>query len=219
MMRNHRASPLRSTGGLVALAAFTLAGFALGSAGRPPAVPASADYAVASPAAAAASSAPVALAAAVRPEPAIVVTAPRHARSAAVSARARLAVEPMSFASAEAPAARPSPLLSMATMLRRLPGSAVAPRALPARLASLEATLGEAQVVRFTRHVHAEAQVFTVGEALSEEDAAEIRRAVIQAAAEGRKLRFQVHRAESPAGGGGQGKGFDINIQTLEKGE
>jgi hypothetical protein len=126
----------------------------------------------------------------------------------------------MSFASAEAPSPRPSPLLSRATMLRRLPGAAVDPRALPAaRLAAIEERLGEAQVVRFTRTVHAEAHVFTVGQALSEEEAAEIRAAVIKAAAEGRQVKFRVRRAETPAGGGGQGNGFDINIQTLEKGE
>jgi hypothetical protein len=220
MMRNHRASPLRSTGGVVALAAFAMAGFALGSAGRPPATEAAGPYASVPPAAAAASPAPVALAAAAQPEPSVVVTARRHARAAAVPVRARLAVEPMSFASAEAPAPRPSPLLSMATMLRRLPRSAVVPRALPVpRLASVEGVPGEAQVVRFTRRVHAEAHVYTIGEALSEEEAAEIRRAVIQAAAEGRKLRFEVQRAESSAGGGGQSSGFDINIQTLVKGE
>jgi hypothetical protein len=216
MMRNHRASRLRSTGGLVALAAFAMAGFALGSAGRPPAAQAATEYASAP----AASAAPVALAAAAQPEPAIVVTARRHLRSAARPARARLTVEPMSFASAEAPATRPSPLLSMATMLRRLPGSAVAPRALAIpRLASVETMPGQAQVVRFTRRVHAEAHVYTIGETLSEDEAAELRRAVIQAAAEGRKFEFRVRRADSPAGGGGQGSGFDINIQTLVKGE
>jgi len=220
MMRNHRASPLRSTGGLVALAAFAMAGFALGTADRPPAALATTKYAFAPPAAA--SPAPVAHAAAPAPELAVVVTARKQARAAAVPVRAGLKVEPMSFASAEAPELRPSQLLSMATMLRRLPGSAVAPRALPAAhpaLAAVETTPGESQIVRFTRRVHAEAHVFTVGRALSEEEAAEIRRAVIQAAAEGRKVEFKVRRAESTAGGGGQGNGFDINIQTLEKGE
>ncbi|HEX8240885.1 MAG TPA: M56 family metallopeptidase [Allosphingosinicella sp.] len=217
MMRNHRSSPLRSTGGLVALGAFAMAGFALGSAGQAPGVHRAADYAMAP--AAAASRASVSLAAAPS-EPAIVVTGRRHARAAVLPARARLKVEPMSFASAEAPSTRPSPLLSMATMLRRLPGAAVAPRALPApRLAAVEGVPGEAQIVRLTRTVHAEAHVYTVGQALSEEEAAEIRQAVIQAAAEGRKLKFRVRRAETPAGGGGQGSGFDINIQTLEKGE
>ncbi|HET9639943.1 MAG TPA: M56 family metallopeptidase [Allosphingosinicella sp.] len=217
MMRNHRASPLRSTGGVVALAAFAMAGFALGSAGRPPAMEASPEQAFAP--LAAASPAGAALAAAAAPEPAIVITARRHARAVAVPARAGLEVEPMSFASAEAPSPRPSSLFSMATMLRRLPNSAVAPRALPApRLASVEAVLGEAQVVQF-RRVHAEAHVYTIGAALSDEEVAEFRQAVIQAAAEARKLKLRVHRGDNPAGGGGQGNGFDINIQTLEKGE
>ncbi len=220
MMRAHRSSRLRSTGGLVALAAFAMAGFALGSAGQPPVESVPARYASAP--ARAGPPAPSWLAAA--PDPRPVVAARRHDRSVAVPARARLAVEPMSFASAEPPKLRPSALASMATMLHRLPGSAVAPSAVWSvqhTLASAAAfpAAPEGQIVRFTRRVHAEAHVFTVGKALSEEEAAEFRKAVIQAAAEGRKLEFRVRRPESPAGGGGQGSGFDINIQTLVKGE
>jgi beta-lactamase regulating signal transducer with metallopeptidase domain len=219
MMRVHRATPLRSAGGLVALAAFAMAGFALGSAGRPAAERAAANYASAP--ALAASPAPIRLAAAAEPRPA-AAAARRHARAASAPARARLAVEPMSFASAEAPATRLSALASMATMLHRLPGSAVAPRASGWVQHSLAAAVPagpETRVVAFTRSVHAEAHVFTVGQALSEEEAALFRRAVIQAAAEGRTVKLRVRRPESPAGGGGQGNGFDINIQTLEKGE
>jgi bla regulator protein BlaR1 len=218
MMRNHRATPLRSMGGLVALAAFAMAGFALGSAGRPPAAADSAASFASAPAWAEAP-APVRLAAAADKRPAVVVTARRHTRAIAVPARARLAVEPMSFASAEAPTARSSALASMVTMLRRLPRSAIAPRALPSVYRSLASAVAvpagpEGQILAFT-----EAHVLTVGQALSEEEAAEIRAAVIHAAAEGHKVKFQVRRVESPAGGGGQGHGFDINIQTLEKGE
>jgi bla regulator protein BlaR1 len=223
MMRVHRASRLRSTGGVVALAAFAVAGFALGSA-APPAAPPAAGFAFAP--APEGSPAPLRLAAASEPQPAIVVTARRHAPTTAVPARASLAVEPMSFASAEAPATRLSGLASMVTMLHRLPRSAVAPRVLPSlhhSLASVAAVVPgerEGQVVYFTRQVHAEAQVLTVGQALSQEEAAEIRRAVIQAAAEARKVKFRLRRTESPTGGGGgQGSGFDINIQTLVKGE
>lgn len=224
MMRKHRSSRLRSTGGVVALAAFATAGFAVGSGGRPPVAAAAADYAFA-PAAAAAASAPVLAAAAPAPEPSAVVTARRQARSGPVPARARLKAEPMSFASAEAPSPGTSPMLSMATMLRRLPRSAVAPRALPAPvphrvLAAVEPPPGPPQLVHVTRRVHAEAHVLTVGAALSEEEAEEIRKAVIQAAAEGRKVKFRFQRADKPAdGGGGGGNAFDINIQTLVKGE
>lgn len=222
MMRNHRATPLRSTGGLVALAAFAAAGFAFGSAGRPPAAEAAASYAL-SPARAA-SPAPVRLAAVVAPQPAGVVSARRHAWSATAPARARLRVEPMSFASAEAPALRSPSLASMVTMLYRLPRSAVAPRALPSAPRTLASVVAvpselEARVVRCFCRVHTETHVFAVGQALSEEAAVEIRQAVIQAAAEGRTVKLRVHRGDSPAGGGGQGSGFDINIQTLEKGE
>ncbi|MGZ8296483.1 MAG: M56 family metallopeptidase [Allosphingosinicella sp.] len=219
MMRNHRATPLRSAGGLVALAAFAAAGFAVGSAGRPEAGQAATTHASAPPAAAP-SSAPVRLAAATEPVPAIVVTGRRPVRAAATRAAARLKAEPASFESAEAPASLPSTLASMTVMLRRLPKSAVAPRAAHRGFASAQAVPQPAQgeVVGFGQ-VHAEAHLFTVRQALSDEQVAEIRRAVIQAAAEGRKVKLRVDRGDTPSGGGGQGHGFDINIQTLVKGE
>jgi hypothetical protein len=83
-------------------------------------------------------------------------------------------------------------------------------------------SLSEGRIVRITRTVHAEAQIFTVSQMLSEEEAAELRQAVAQADADGREVRLQVGQSDasdSPAGGGGQSKGFDINIQTLERGE
>jgi beta-lactamase regulating signal transducer with metallopeptidase domain len=219
MMRKHRASPLRSTGGMVALAAFAAAGFAVGSAGRPEGVEAADRYALAQPAAA---SSPASVRVARAPEtvPAIVVTARRSVRAAASRPAARLKAEPASFESAEAPAQFPSALASMSAMLRRLPRSAVAPRASYrsfafARPVPLPAQIEVAQV----RQIHAETHLFTVGQALSVEEVAEIRRAVIEAAAQGRKVKLRVNRGESPAGGGGQGNGFDINIQTLVKGE
>ncbi|MEA3011194.1 MAG: bla regulator protein blaR1 [Sphingomonadales bacterium] len=222
MMRNHRSSPLRSAGGVVALAAFAMAGFALGSAGKPPAAQAARRHA--SVAAWAASPAPLRLAAAANPRPAVLAAA-RH-RARAVSARARLAVEPMSFASAQAPTTRLSTLTSMVTMLRGLPRSAIAPRALPSLQRMLASTvavpsLPEGRMVKIIRTVHAEAQVFTVSQVLSEEEAAELRQAVAEAVADGREVRLKVQSdaSDSPAGGGGQGKGFDINIQTLERGE
>jgi beta-lactamase regulating signal transducer with metallopeptidase domain len=218
MMRNHRASRLRSAGGVVALAAFAVAGFAVGTADRPEAAVASRPYAFSAPAAAPAR-APVQVAAA-QPVAATVSAARRPVRAAASRPAARLKAEPASFVSAKAPALLPSALASMTTILRRLPKSAVAPRAFPrsfalalpaAPPAPLEATrLGE---------VHAEAHVFTVRQVLSAEEVAEIRAAVIQAAAEGRKVKLRVHRGDTPSGGGGHGNGFDINIQTLVKGE
>ncbi|HYI39735.1 MAG TPA: M56 family metallopeptidase [Allosphingosinicella sp.] len=219
MMRNHRASPLRSTGGVLALAAFAAAGFAVGSAGPPKADGAEPRYASGRPAAAP-SPAPVQMAAAVQAAPATVVTARRPARAAAARVSTRLKAEPASFESAEAPAAFPSTLASMTTMLRRLPKSAVAPRMTLRSLASapLAPLPAGPEAVRFQR-IHAEAHVFTVRQALSAEEVAELKRAVVQAAAEGRKVQLRVHRGESPAGGGGQGHGFDINIQTLVKGE
>ncbi|MGZ8306590.1 MAG: hypothetical protein ACXWU6_08340, partial [Allosphingosinicella sp.] len=172
------------------------------------------------PPAAAPSSAPVRLAAATEPVPAIVVTGRRPVRAAATRAAARLKAEPASFESAEAPASLPSTLASMTVMLRRLPKSAVAPRAAHRGFASAQAVPQPAQgeVVGFGQ-VHAEAHLFTVRQALSDEQVAEIRRAVIQAAAEGRKVKLRVDRGDTPSGGGGQGHGFDINIQTLVKGE
>jgi bla regulator protein BlaR1 len=215
MMRKHRTSPLRSMGGVVALAAFTVAGFALGSAGRPEAGESGARYALARPAAAS-SPAPVRLARAAEPVPAAVVTARRPVRAAASRPSAGLKAEPASFESAEAPAPLPSALASMTTILRRLPNSAVAPRGFA--FARTEPLPAQIEAVR-VRQIHAEAHLFAVGQTLSAEEVAEIRRAVIQAAAEGRQVKLRVHRGESPAGGGGQASAFDINIQTLVKGE
>ena len=215
MMRNHRSSRLRSAGGAVALAGFAAAGFAFGAAAPPAALVAAAP--VAEPVLPA-PAAPVRLAAA--PEPVIVVTGRRPARAGGVAASARLERQPMSFASAEAPSPLPTTLASMPALLRH-PSRAVAPRALPeahafayapppVRPARLQ--VRDAQVVRLS----AEARVFVVGPTLSPEQAAELRRAVAEAVADGRKVRFRVDRDDS--GGSSEGP-FDINIQTLIKGE
>jgi hypothetical protein len=222
MMRNHRSSRLRSTGGIVALAAFGAAGFAVGTAGRPEAVGAPELYTVAAPAPLQ-SPAPARLAAA---EPVAARSAParRPVRAAASRPSARLKAEPASFVSAEAPAPLPSALASMTTILRRLPKSAVAPRAAPEGFAFAHPAPqpgprpAQLEALR-VRQIHAEAHLFTVRQALSAEEIAEIRAAVIQAAAEGRKVKLRVHRGDAPSGGGGHGNGLDINIQTLVKGE
>ncbi|HEX8309110.1 MAG TPA: M56 family metallopeptidase [Allosphingosinicella sp.] len=218
MMRNHRASRLRSTGGVVALSAFAAAGFAIGTAGPPEAGETPGLYASRSPAAApsraavhmAAARAPAATAAAARPP----------VRTATARPAARLKAEPASFASAEAPAPLSSTLASMTTILRRLPKSAIAPRSVNRSFALVQAAPQpqQVEVVRF-RQVHSEAHVFTVREVLSAEDVAELRAAVIKAAAEGHEVKLRVKRGESAPGGGGQGHAFDINIQTLVKGE
>ncbi|HEX8625000.1 MAG TPA: M56 family metallopeptidase [Allosphingosinicella sp.] len=218
MMRNHRASRLRSTGGIVALAAFAAAGFAVGTAGRPEPGEAQRHYAFSAPAPAQ-PRAPVRMAAA-EPVVASPVAARRPARAAATRASARLEAEPASFVSAEAPAPLPTALASMTTILRRLPKSAVAPRAFHGSFAFAHPAPLPPQVeaVRI-RQVHNEAHVFTVRQALSAEEVAEIRAAVIQAAVEGRAVKLRVHRGDTPSGGGGHGNGLDINIQTLVKGE
>ncbi|HEX8125770.1 MAG TPA: M56 family metallopeptidase [Allosphingosinicella sp.] len=218
MMRNHRASPLRSTGGIVALAAFAAAGFAVGTAGRPQSGPAPALYASAAQAPALP---PRALATAeARPASSTVLAARRPLRASAARRAARLKAEPASFASAEAPAPLSSTLASMTTILRRLPRSAIAPRTVGRTFAFAQPAPQPPQVdaVRF-HQVHSEAHVFTVGEVLSAEQVAELRAAVIQAAAEGHKVKLRVQRGENVPGGGGQGHAFDINIQTLVKGE
>lgn len=216
MMRNHRSSPLRSTGGVLALAAFAAAGFAVGSAG-PPKADGAKPYHASVPPAKRPTAAPVELASA-RAAPAAAVAARRPVRAGAVRAPVRLKAEPASFESAVAPAALPSGLASMTTMLRQLPRPAVAPRFVIHRLASAPPLPVAVESVRFQR-IHGEAHVFTVRHALSAEEVAELKRAVVQAAAEGRKVELRVDRGESAAGGGGQGHGFDINIQTLVKGE
>lgn len=220
MMRNHRSSRLRSAGGIVALAAFAMAGFALGSAGSPEPIRAAPAYAMAPPAAAAAApAAPARLAALAAPKPVLPAAAPRRARAAVLPARARLESVPMSFASAEAPAPLPTSLAAMTQVLRRLPKAAPAPRNFAFAMPAPKPAAGEAGVAQavLVRHVHGEAHLFTVSQRLSPEDVAELRRAVVEAAADGRKVKLRVNRGE-PAGGGG-GNGFDINIQTLVKGE
>lgn len=222
MMRVHRSSRLRSAGGVAALGAFAAAGFALGTA--QPTGP-GAPLPFASAPVAAAPSAPVRLAALAQPAPAIVVTARRAAR-AAVSPAARLEAEPASFASAEAPAALPTTLASMTMVLRHLPRAAIAPRLAHGSPTAVFALAGapvpQPAPVRVERHLiqlsadGSHARVFVVGEALSPDDAAELRKAVDHAVAERRKARFRVERHD----GGGSSEGiFDVNIQTLIKGE
>jgi beta-lactamase regulating signal transducer with metallopeptidase domain len=232
MMRNHRSSPLRSTGGVVALAAFAAAGFAFGSGEGSGPAEASGPYALA-PDVARVAAAPVQSASAAPAAPDIVVTGRRHRRSAHAPAAARLKAEPMSFASAKAPAALPSELASMSRMLRRLPRGiapgaapqgelrtyafampAPPPPPLPAHVA-----YRERRVAQITTSSHSEAHFFLIGEGLSAEQAAEIRRAVARAAAEGRNVKLRLERVEKAGGGGGGGHAFDINIQTLVKGE
>ena len=217
MMRSHRGSPLRSTGGLVALAAFAVSGFALGSGATPPAATGAVQF-VQAPVAAPAS-APARLAAAARPAQAIVVTARRQARASAKPAAARLTAEPMSFASAEAPESHSSTLASMTSVLRHLPRAATAPHGFafaPAhRPESDRHAHGEPRLVR----IASEARVVVVGQRLSPADAAELRRAVAEAVAAGHKLKFRIDRGESSRGGGGGEGLFDINIQTLVRGE
>jgi bla regulator protein BlaR1 len=219
MMRDHRASRMRSAGGVAALALFAAAGLALGSAAQQPVARTAARYA----AAAAAAPAP-APALAARIERRSTTGMPRHRRSrpAALSASASLEAEPMSFASAEPPAP-PTRLASMTAMLHRLPVLAPSPAArayafaLPASTAA-SVEIREHHMFQVTASGQAEAQVVVVRRTLSPEEAAEIRQAVIKAAAEGRKIRFRVDRGEHPGGGGGD-DGFGINIQTLIKGE
>ncbi|HEX6374132.1 MAG TPA: M56 family metallopeptidase [Allosphingosinicella sp.] len=226
MMRSHRSSRLRSAGGIVALAAFAVSGFALGSAAPPADVGTAAPF-VQAPAAAAVPAAPVRLAAAAAPAPAIAVAVRRAPRTAG-NAPAPLTAEPMSFASAEAPAPLPTSLASLRAVLRHLPKAGHAPRAAaepaprafafaPPPVRPAQVRVREHQVFRMTAAAGGEAHVIVVAERLSAEDAAEIRRAVTQAVAEGRKVRFHVDRNEG--GGGGSDRPFDINIQTLVKGE
>lgn len=220
MMRVHRASRLRSAGGIVALAAFAAAGFALGTA-PPSAVGAAVQYASA---AAAPPAAPVRLAAAAQPEPEIVVTGRRPAR-ALVSAVSELKSEPMSFASAEAPRPLPTTLASMTMVLRHLPRAPVGPRALPEPGHGAYAFAAPQPArVRVERHLlqvgtsETQGRLFVVGERLSAEDAAELHKAVNEAIAEGRKVRFRVDRGDGHGSGSGESV-FDVNIQTLVKGE
>ena len=221
MMRVHRASRLRSAGGVAALAAFAAAGFALGSA-QPPGAAAVASYVSAR--AVPAPAEPVRLAAA-EPAPAIVVTARRRARPAAAPA-SELRGEPMSFASAEAPATLPTSLASMAMVLRHLPRTALAPRGPAERGHGYAYAAPKPGRVSVQHHLfqigadEAQARVIVLGGELSAEEAAELRRAVSRAVAEGRKAKFRVDRGETGGGGSGEGdSAFDINIQTLIKGE
>jgi beta-lactamase regulating signal transducer with metallopeptidase domain len=219
MMRAHRSSRLRSAGGTAALGAFAAAGLALGSA-QPSGAGLPLQYASAPVARTATAEVP--LAAPARPEPAIAASGRRAARAAAPAA-SRLEAEPLSFASAQAPAPLPTTLAPMATMLRHLPRTAVAPRhPHEAPHGAFAAAAPKPPRIKAERHlvqisadgVHA--RVFVVGEPLSPAQAAELRRAVDHAVAEHRKAKFRVERRET--GGSSDGL-FDINIQTLVKGE
>ncbi len=213
MMRAHRASRLRSAGGVAALGAFAAAGLALGSA--QPSLPGAPLQLASAPAAAA----PVRPAAPARAEPAVVVTARRAARASAPAA-SKLEAEPMSFAAAEAPVPLPTTLASMPTVLRHLPRTALAPRAPHTGPDAALAALAPARM-RVEGHLvqlsadGTRARVFVVGGPLSPADAEELRKAVGHAVAESRKVRF---RAERRDGGSGEGI-FDVNVQTLVKGE
>jgi beta-lactamase regulating signal transducer with metallopeptidase domain len=226
MMRAHRASRLRSAGGVVALAAFATAGFALGSAAETAGGgEARRVYASAAPVAAAASVAPVRAAVAAEPAPVRRAAATRPSRAARLPAAAALKTEPMSFASAEPPASTASAIASMATMLGDLRRSGL-PRPAPSHaerrtfaIAMREPVSAHGPAGERLLYQVAEAHVMTVVHPLSEEQANEIQRAVIEAAATGRKVKVRLRRAENPVGGGGNGNVFDINIQTLEKGE
>jgi hypothetical protein len=151
---------------------------------------------------------------------------PLHRRSrAAVPASASLESAPMSFAAAEAPVPMRTTLASLGSLLRHLPAVGPSPverayaYALPAAPAAPAAVeVRERHVFQVTASGHGEAHLVVVGQPLTPEDAAELRRAVIKAVAEGRKVRFQVDREERPGGGGGDDN-FGINIQTLVKGE
>lgn len=220
MMRAHRASRLRSAGGVAALGAFAAAGFALGSA-QPSGAGAPLQF-VSAPVAAAA---PDRLAAVARPEPAIVVTGRRAARAAVRTAAAQLEAEPMSFASAQAPVRPATTLASMTMVLRHLPRTALAPRAVqaPAAAFAFAAPAPQPVQVRVEHHLvqlsadGTQARVFVVGGPLSPAEAEALRQAVSHAVAESRKVKF---RAEQSREGGGSGEGvFDINVQTLVKGE
>jgi hypothetical protein len=111
-------------------------------------------------------------------------------------------------------------LAAMTTMLRQLPKAAIAPRLAPRILAFAQPASqpGAGEIVAF-RQVRSEAHVFAVRHALNAQEVAQIRAAVLHAAAEGRTVKLRVDRGEKPAGGGGHGNGFDINIQTLVEGE
>ncbi|MEA3051322.1 MAG: bla regulator protein blaR1 [Sphingomonadales bacterium] len=219
MMRDHRASRLRSAGGVGALAVFAVAGLALGSAAQRPSEPLR-QFAYA-PAPAAAVPRSTALAARTERRS---TTVREHRRARRASAASQLTSEPMSFASAEAPAPLPTALASMATMLHRLraaePARAVSPASprLAFALPALQPAgwIEEQRVYQATTGGHGEAHVFVVGAPLSPEQADEIRRAVAEAAAEGRKVKLRVRRAVSSGGGG---DALDFSIQTLVKGE
>jgi hypothetical protein len=110
-------------------------------------------------------------------------------------------------------------------VLRRMPRSAAAPGPGPRNFAfaipvpkPAQAEAGDGRAVLVTRRVHSEAHLFTVSHRMSAEDVAELRRAVAEAAVEGRKVKVRVNHGAEPGGGGG-GHPFDINIQTLVKGE
>jgi hypothetical protein len=134
----------------------------------------------------------------------------------------------MSFASAKPPALLPTTLDSMAAILRRHPRPAPAARiageaevqafafAVPPHAAP--AQVHERRVYEVRTAAGIEGQLVLIGGRLSPEQAIELRRAVAQAVADGRKLKLRVDRGEN-RGGGSDASVFDINIQTIVRGE
>lgn len=215
MMRGHRSSPLRSAGGVLALSAFALIGFAVGSAPVHPEAEAVQFVSASLPAPVAPIAQATEAQAAVRPTAApvsIVVTGRRSRASAPV------------LASAPAPLIREEDMsVSLSRLLARLPKISVGPHPAPqpritfAR-ASHPAHPTPRKVYRFEAYNGGERQVYLVREALTVEQAEEVRVAIARAVADVRNARIKMKREIDEAH---EEHGFSglVDIQTIHEGE
>jgi len=215
MMRSHRASGLRSAGGMAALSMLAVAAFAVSAGG--PALERVAPQLVASapPAASAAApapAAPVALAA-TAPAPArseIVVTG-RRARPAPAS-ELSLASEPIRLARAEV---RPG---DVRRLLARLPRVSVAPphpgpAPLPMHVRTAE------RVFRVKSDDGEKVQFVIVREALTVGQAAQVRAAIARAVAQSRGADGRVREDSLKTHINDSIEAFEFEIQTIVRGE
>lgn len=213
MIRAHRASPLRAAGGVVALSAFAFAGFAVGSGKVMPTVAAAAQ-AAATPLAAAR---PATAAGAGTRMASIVITAP-PARAAHPRA---VRTAPLAIASATETPRAPA---SLAQMLGHLPavslgGASPMPDRFAFHIPAGAQQVTERQVFRVSAQGGAR-QFFFVATRVTNLHGDDVDRAVAAAVAEAAaqgKIRAKA-RADAAPDGSDEGK-FEINIQTIERGE
>lgn len=208
MIREHRASPLRAAGGVAALAAFALTGFAIGSGTVPTEPVLLASIAPRAPVATSLARSETRLAA-------IVVTVPKNKAAPRHAARSM----PLLAATADLP--RPT-AASLAETLDHLPGvtldrSAAQPARVAFRAPAIAGRVAQRHVFRVSSDGGTR-EYFVVATHVTTVHRADLERVVADAVAQARAEGKARAAAEAAPGGSADGK-FDIDIQTIEQGE